>query len=85
MSKDGRLVRGTERRFVVTRSSAFQIGAVDNFHQQQSINADHRNLVKFSNRNGDYARVMNGVKDLTLKAPDVVGVRFDNNLGVSRD
>ena len=77
MSKDGKIVRGSERRFVVTKTSAYQIGAIDNFHQRQSINADHRNMVKFSTRTGDYARVMNRIKEFVQRAPEVVGGRFD--------
>ena len=87
MSKDGKIVRGNELRFVVTRTSAFQIGAIDNSPQQQSINTDHRNIVKFSTRTGDYARVMERIKELILRAPEVVEGRFDK-LGVyytSRD
>lgn len=83
ISKDGKIARDGQLRFVVTQTSAHRIGATDNFHQQQAIDADHRNLVKFSNRAGDYARVLNSIRNLVFNSSKIITQRAKNRGGGS--
>lgn len=80
---DGTLSRTGPLCFVVTQESACRIGLEDNFHQQQPLNTDHSDLVKFSSQSDDgYRRIVDRMKDLIKRAPDVVRVRFSSNNGM---
>jgi len=66
--------------YMVSKSSACQIGFEDNFVGNEGLLRDHSDLVKFSGQfDDDYIRVLNALKGLAKKAPNIVGVRFAPN------
>lgn len=74
---DGQISREGPPCFIVTKDSACRIGYVDNFHQDEPLNTDHSNLVKFYGRSdGNYMRVLDKIIPLAEGAPRVIEGRF---------
>lgn len=62
---------------MVTQESACRIGLTDNSHREEPLLRDHSDLVKFSGpSDNDYRRILDGLKDFAITAPDFVGNRF---------
>lgn len=62
---------------MVSKESACQIGYTNNFHQEDPMDADHSNLVKFSSgSDDDYVVVHNRLKQLVDGAPAHIKGRF---------
>ncbi|TGO84393.1 hypothetical protein BPOR_0510g00090 [Botrytis porri] len=78
ISKDGQLC------YMVTQESACRIGLTDNSHREEPLLRDHSDLVKFSSQSdNDYGRILDGLQDFVVTAPDFVGNRFASVMKLS--
>ncbi|KAM0168180.1 hypothetical protein ACHAPF_011256 [Botrytis cinerea] len=78
ISKDGQLC------YMVTQESACRIGLTDNSHREEPLLRDHSDLVKFSSQSdNDYGRILDGLQDFIITAPDIVGNRFASVMKLS--
>ncbi|KAK6605703.1 ankyrin domain protein [Botrytis cinerea] len=78
ISKDGQLC------YMVTQESACRIGLTDNSHREEPLLRDHSDLVKFSSQSdNDYGRILDGLQDFVITAPDIVGNRFASVMKLS--
>ncbi|KAM0129068.1 hypothetical protein ACHAP3_008021 [Botrytis cinerea] len=74
---NGSLVKDGPLCFMVSKSSACQIGIDDNFCYEEGLPRDHSDLVKFSDQSDvDYIKVLHTLKGLVDRAPNVIEARF---------
>ncbi|EDN97566.1 hypothetical protein SS1G_12418 [Sclerotinia sclerotiorum 1980 UF-70] len=74
---NGLLVKDGPLCYMVSKNSACQIGFNDNFCYEEGLLRDHSDLVKFSNQyDDDYKRVLDSLKGLVDKAPNIAEARF---------
>lgn len=83
---NGLLVKDGPLCYMVSQNSACQIGFNDNFCYEEGLRRDHSDLVKFSNQHDDdYKRVLDSLKGLVDKAPNIAEARFASIKNLSAD